>query len=361
MNITFPLKDHNFSEHSCVFCGSEAVLITPKYDAKWQSSNLFFRSLIVDLTGNVLSSGWPKFFNNGEKADLYPNPEHYQDWIIQEKLDGSLLIADWVNGQFSMRTRGCSSYMHQENFKDFDLLSSMHPSVQPFLEQHSHFSLLFEIVTPNNVIVIRPNAVKFYLIGAIDKRDLSVVSSSVLLDIWRSIGCVPMPTTYQIDNIKTLSLVSDLVKPWKAAEGVVISYSNNQHRVKVKSDWYLFAHRIKTELNSESNFIEYYVEAGMPSRVEFEDKIEKEFDFELAQLMSSQIVKICAAGKQTMLLIQQMKQFVSSIRKFDTRKQQAEYINLTYGKMNRSWFVFNLLDGKELSKLQLIKLVSQCL
>jgi len=53
-----------------------------------------------------------------------------------------------------------------------------------------------------------------------------------------------------------------------------------------------------------------------------------------------------------------MKDFVASIRKFETRKQQAEYILLNYKMSNRSQFVFSLLDGKELTKEQLIKLMT---
>lgn len=361
MKVAFPSKEDGFRQQNCTFCGIEAILINPELDAVWRENNLFYRSLIVDKQGNVLSSGWPKFFNKGEKSELYPDPETYSDWSIREKLDGSLLIADYVNDQFSMRTRGCASYTQQENSNEFELLIEKYPKIKDFLEHHNHISLLFEMVTPNHVIVIRPKEVEFYLIGAINKNGMCVVSSSDLLDIWRQIGCVPVPKVYQIDNIKDLSCITNLIKSWKGTEGVVVSYNKNQNRIKIKSDWYLFAHKVRSQLNSDANLIDLYVELGMPSYNCFFEKIQTEFDFELAQIIDSQIAKVSEAGEQAKLVIQHMKEFVASIRNFETRKQQAEHILATYSKAGRAPFVFTLLDHKPLCSSQLAKLIHQCL
>jgi acyl transferase domain-containing protein len=45
-----------------------------------------------------------------------------------------------------------------------------------FLEKNNHLSLLLEIITPNNIIVIRTPMVQFYLLGAIDKTTLKPLS-----------------------------------------------------------------------------------------------------------------------------------------------------------------------------------------
>jgi len=361
MKVVIPNEEDGFRKYSHTFCGLDSFLIIPEIDAKWNKRNLFYRSLIVDLEGNVLSSGWPKFFNQGEKPDCYPDPEKHKDWCIQEKVDGSLLIADYVNGQFNMRTRGCVSHTQQENAKDFELLTVKYPKIIEFLKQNSHLSLLFEIVTPNNVIVIHPKEIDFYFLGAINKNGMCVVASNDLVDIWRKIGCVPTPQTYEIDNVKDLGAICQMVKDWKGSEGVVVSYNNNQNRIKIKSDWYLWIHRIKSQLNSENNLIEYYVNADMPKFEEFYSKVEKDFDYELAKQLIPMISKVCDAGETVNKIVEGMENFVSSIRNFDNRKQQAEHIISSYGKTNRASFVFSILDGKELNKEQLIKLVHQSL
>lgn len=359
MKVKLPIEEGYFNIVPNTFCGLDCYLITPQIDAKWNENNLFYRSLITDKEGNVLSSGWPKFFNYGEKPDCYPNPDSYNDWSIQDKLDGSLVICDYVNGQFSMRTRGTVSYSSQENAKDFELLPEKYPKVVEFLKDNSHLSLLFEIVTPNNVIVVRPQEIEFYFIGAINKNGMCVVSSPDLIDMWRKIGPIPTPQSYNFLNTNDLSKIAETIKHWKGKEGIVICYNKNQNRIKIKSDWYLWIHRIKSQLNSDKNLIEFYVNRQMPSYKEFYEIIEKEFDFELAEQLKEALQKVCDVGDEVKKIVENMKDFVSSIRGFKNRKEQAQHILTTYKKYNRSSFVFNLLDGKELDNNQLIKLMEQ--
>ena len=252
LTCKIPSTNEGFSVYEHDFCGKSSYLVIPAIDAKWNENNLHFRSLIVDKeTKEVLSSGWPKFFNYGEKPDCYPDSNKHNDWVIQEKLDGSLLIADYVNEKFNMRTRGTSSYITQNNFFDFDLLKQYYPNIVSFLEQNNHLSLLLEIVTPNNIIVIRTPMVQFYLLGAIDKTTLKPLTLKNIENISQELK-IPMPEVYSFDNLEE---TIKTVKEWKGKEGIVISYNNNQNRIKIKSDWYCWIHKIKSQLNSESNLI----------------------------------------------------------------------------------------------------------
>jgi hypothetical protein len=99
----------------------------------------------------------------------------------------------------------------------------------------------------------------------------------------------------------------------------------------------------------------------MPRYNEFYKKIETEFDFEIAEQLKDSILKICDSGEKTKKDIQHMKDFTISIRGFETRKQQADHINTTYSKSNRSSYVFCLLDDKELSNIQIKNLILQLL
>ena len=357
MKVNLPIEEGYFDIVPNTFCGLDCYLITPEVDAKWNKNNLFYRSLITDKEGNVLSSGFPKYFNYGEKPDCYPNPENYSDWRIDSKIDGSLLIADYVNGQFSMRTRGTVSYVTQENAKDFELLPQKHPKVVEFLKENSHLTLLFEIVTPNNIIVIRPKDVEFYLLGAINKNGMCVVSSTDLTNIWRKIGPISVPQSYQFNDISDLSKIAQLIKGWKGKEGIVISYNNNQNRIKIKSDWYLFIHRVKSQLSSTKNLIEFYADNEMPSCEDFYKLIETEFDYEIAVQLKDEIEKICEAGEKAKKYIDHILEVLHDIRKVETRKEQAEMIKRNF--QENSSFAFSILDGKIISKEQWIKLINQ--
>ena len=358
LTCEIPSIDDGFGVYDHDFCGISSHLIIPAIDAKWNKHNLNYRSLIIDKeTSEVLSCGWPKFFNYGEKPDCYPDPNKYNDWTIQEKLDGSLLIADYVNGKFNMRTRGTSSYISQNNFKDFELLKEYHPDIVSFLEKNNHLSLLLEIVTPNNIIVIRTPMVQFYLLGAIDKKTLKCLSLKQIENISQQLK-IPNPEIY---SFKTLEETVKTVKEWKGKEGIVISYNNNQDRIKIKSDWYCWIHKIKSQLNSESNLIEFYVNEKLPSYKKFYNIIKTNFDWELAEQMIREISKMVDCGKKVKKIIKGMDNFIHTIKGYETRKEQAQQIMASYGgeKNNRSSMLFTLLDGKKLSNDQLIKLMHQ--
>lgn len=356
--VVLPREEDGFKIYEHSFCNIPSYLIIPQADAKWTKDNLYFRSMIVDKEyKEVLSVGWPKFFNFGENPNCYPNPENYKDWKIEEKLDGSLVICDCVENVFSMRTRGCVSYITQQNAEDFKLLPLKYPQVVEFLKVYPHISLLFEIITPNNVIVIRPSDVEFYFLGAVDKFSLQVATEEGYQKI-ANILHVPIPKTY---SFKSLIELKQAVEKWKGKEGVVLSYNNNQNRIKMKSDWYCWIHKIKSQLNSENNLIEFYVNEGLPDYEKFYNIIKNNFDWELAEQMKSEISKLCDAKEKVLKIKNGMVSFVNTIKNYKTRKEQAQAVIESYGNTNRTSMVFNLLDGKKLSNEQLIKLMHQSL
>jgi hypothetical protein len=357
MKVSLPIEEGYFNITPNEFCDLDCYLITPEIDAKWNSNNLFYRSLITDKEGNVLSSGWPKFFNYGEKPECYPKLEDYDDWRFVDKVDGSLVICDYVNEQFSMRTRGTVSYKTLPNAKDFELLPEKHPKVVEFLKENPHLTLLFEIVTPNNVIVVRPKEIEFYLLGAINKNGMVVVSNQDLTDIWRKIGPISMPQTYQFDNFSDLSKIYQHIKNWRGKEGIVISYNNNQNRIKLKSDWYCFIHRVKSQLNSTDNLIDFYIEKEMPSLEDFYKIIETEFDYEIAIQLKDEMEKICDAGEKAKKYIDNLLEMIHDIRKVETRKEQAEMIKRNCG--DNSGYAFSILDNKEITKIQWFKMIKK--
>ena len=357
VKINLPIEEGYFHINPQTFCGLDCYLIIPQIDAKWNSNNLHFRSLIVDKKGEVLSCGFPKFFNCNEKPECYPDPQNFNDWCVESKLDGSLLIADFVNNQFNMRTRGTTSYKIQENSKDFEILTEKYPKIKEYFLNNSHYSLLFEILTPNNVIVIRPQEVKFYFLGAVDKRNLKLVHGAELIEIWKGLGCPPTPKRYQIDNLKDLSQIVNWVKNWKGEEGIVLTYNKGQNKIKIKSDWYLWIHRIKSQLNSENNLIEYYIEKEMPSYEEFFKSIEREFDFEIATQLSSLMEKIVEANEKTKNYIEKIKEFVHGIRNFPSRREIAEAIKNNHKES--SALAFSILDEKLITPKQYFDLIKQ--
>src|SRR5271166_2497535 len=88
------LDYENFNIKDVLLFGENFLLITPKeIGTSWTVDNLIFRSCLLRKEDYFpISLSWPKFFNFGEKSDLYPDFEKFDDWIIDEKEDGSTIL-----------------------------------------------------------------------------------------------------------------------------------------------------------------------------------------------------------------------------------------------------------------------------
>jgi len=95
----------------------------------------------------------------------------------------------------------------------------------------------------------------------------------------------------------------------------------------------------------------------MPSCEEFYKKIESDFDFEIALQLKDEIEKICNAGDSVKKYIDNILEMVHDIRKVESRKEQAEMIKRNYHE--NSSYAFSILDNKQISRIQWIKLITQ--
>ena len=103
------------------FGGLYAKLIQPNHiGTKFTQKNKIFRSSIWSDAGELLSASYPKFVNFGENPAEFPVPLSIDGWTFVEKIDGSACIVDYVNDNFSARTRGTFTYEGMENVDDFN-------------------------------------------------------------------------------------------------------------------------------------------------------------------------------------------------------------------------------------------------
>lgn len=362
MQLTnLPTEEEGFKTTSVTFCGIAATLIIPDISAKWNPNNLLFRSMIVESeTLEILSMGWPKFMNYGEKPDCYPDPSKYNDWEITEKIDGSLVICDYFNEIFSMRTRGTASYCTQNNAKDFELLYSRYPKLKEFLILHPEYSLLLEIITPNNVIVLRSETIEFFLLGGVNKNTGKVLTAAevseaiIFIQDTQNNVQISAPSTHKFGSLEEMLAT---VKAWKGKEGVVLSYNNNQNRVKFKGDWYCTLHSMKSSLNTESNLIEFFVNEGMPEGDGLFKLIEN-FDWEIANQLQKPIDRVTRAGQELKRIMSNIENLVRDIRNLETRKEKAIVISEAY-KGAFTGVAFSVLDGKPLKPSTYYKLIKE--
>ena len=339
-NACDPLREQFKFQH-VDFCGEEAILVTPAIQGtSWNQVNKYFRSVIYRKSDyTVLSSGFPKFVNYGENVENFPPPKDLDNSVVISKEDGSLMIVDYVNMQLNIRTRGTVSYRTLENYKDFEESMKKYPRVESWMKEHPNISLLFEIVTPNQRIVLDYPEVDLFLIGAVDKTTLELVDQDTLdkytLDIW-----VNRPNLYYFNNVKDLILS---IKNMKGIEGCCLYKGGDIW--KIKSDEYLKLHSFKSNA-SVKNIIELYSEYGFPSFDEFKGMILDEFDWECWKFIEKYVENICDVKKSIDKSIQDVVYFVKNNDQL-SNKEFALLVNDTYESCYKT-IAFCLRNGKDI-------------
>lgn len=217
------------------------------------------------------------------------------------------------------------------------------------------FSLLFEWLSPTNVIVINyGDKPQFRLIGQVNHADYSL-GSQKSLDFLADVIGVDRPETFSFGSIKDLLAQVD---NWKGREGVCIYSKGGQEIHKVKASKYLFCHRMKSEVSSLENVLDVWLSQGKPSYIDFYNYIVNTFDYEIAEMARENISTICDSYKEVLKIVAYMKEFVTPLKNIP-RKDAALKIISSYGNTNRSGFLFKFLDSKELSDDDVKKLIFQ--
>ncbi len=357
MQINF--SDYDLSEFIVkedLFCEIPAKLIIPNHiGTKFNQKNKIFRSSIWDLNGKLLSASYPKFVNMFENPDNFPfydDGEH----IFVDKIDGSTGILDWVNFQLSIRTRGSYSYTQMENARDFE--EALTSELIDWVKNNPDYSVLTEITSPRNVIVLNyGEKPEYWLTGIVNKNDYSLLSQSELDKIAQKIN-LRRPQYYKFDSIT--DAISN-IKLWKNKEGVVCYNEKYGAMHKIKAEEYLARHRFKESANLESVF-ELFIQWNCPNKEEFKEKLISNFDFECYSMVESFIPIILNAYSLTQKYFHDINNCILPYYLNNTpRKEAALAIIKQYSGLGLTSFAFQALDGKKFGIDEIKKLMKQIL
>lgn len=319
-------------------------LVYPKrMGVDWNNDNLIYRSSVWNESGELVSAGFPKFFNWGEKPELSPVPLSLDNAKVYEKLDGSLLILSKYKGQIILRTRGTINASTLTNGVELEIFKR---TILPKLNDNKDtwdVSYLFEWVSNNNQIIIKyPDAPKFKLIGAIVHDNYGLVDQNYL-DYYANTLGLERPKRFNFNNVSVL--YSDVSK-WEGMEGVVV-YSNADQTIhKVKSTWYLRLHQIKSELSSNQKLLTLWVSHGMPTYDEFYNYILNTFDYELAEFVKTSIQHIVELKSLYDATICDIRVFLASMGNSYSKKDIAIEIINKYRPMKIESLAFNVFNNK---------------
>lgn len=105
-----------------------------QYENLWDETLLMCRGLVTDHTGDIVAKPFDKFFNI-EEGKFEPTEE----FEVYEKMDGSLGIVFWYEGQWVVATRG--SFTSDQAIKAKELLKKYNTDIM-----FRHLTYCFEII-----------------------------------------------------------------------------------------------------------------------------------------------------------------------------------------------------------------------
>jgi RNA ligase len=230
-----------------------------QYERLWDEITIQCRGLVTNSKGEIVARPFKKFFNYEEyKPEDIPN----EDYVVYEKMDGSLGILFNYQNQWILATRG--SFTSPQAIKGKEILDRH--DISAWRKDNTY---LFEIIYPENRIVVDyGNEEKLVVLGAFHTETGEEIPDSSLF--WTQDAGFEVVTTY-----KTWGEGYDLLKEEisKDKEGYVIRFKNG-FRMKIKGDEYKRLHKILTNISNRDIF--EYVKEGKPLD-EILDKVPDEF------------------------------------------------------------------------------------
>lgn len=210
-------------------------------------------------SGELVLLGLPKFFNYDQ---LVGDKRYSQEEVKQlcqalnfqtdkvrlsGKLDGSMVIASYCTTLDKVQTGTTGSTESVQAKRAKQLLNS---KTIDYLKENPHISLIFELIGPDNRIVIEYDKEELVLLNAMDKKTLDFVDDKLLEELKQNLGYrVPEVREYTVEELQKF------VETDTKYEGFVTKnkYGN---LVKIKTKDYLEKHSFFSMVNIENKFDE---------------------------------------------------------------------------------------------------------
>ncbi len=158
-----------------------------------------------------------------------------EEFEVYKKEDGSLGILFNYNDEWILATRG--SFTSDQAIKGLEILQKYKYKYLP-----TDCTYLFEILYPENRIVVQHNVEELILLGVIQTN--SGYEYDIHKEDYEQLG---FPIVKKYDGIKDYSTLKSMIGDNE--EGFVVKFSNGD-RMKVKGEEYLRLHKIITNLST---------------------------------------------------------------------------------------------------------------
>jgi RNA ligase len=209
------------------------------FERNWNQHTRTARGLIfVEETGELVARPFPKFFNLGEMEETRLENLPNEQYLIWEKVDGSLGIIFHYEGEWRVATRGSLSsdqaIRGQEILKKYDLSNV-----------NKGLTLLVEIIYPENRIICDYGQEEMLVLLGANLLDPNKEMPAAGLPYLADTMGMPIAKYYNYSIKQAIELAETLPK---LEEGFVVQYESG-FRVKIKGKEYMKIAKIISNLS----------------------------------------------------------------------------------------------------------------
>jgi RNA ligase len=211
------------------------------------------RGLVFDMDGKLIGRRYHKFFNVNERDETSIGKI---DWsrphVILEKLDGSMVSPCFVNGHIR--------WMTKMGITDTSMEAEAFVASRPdYTELAAHylehgFTPVFEWCSNKNRIVLNYPEDRLVLTAMREMKFGSYMLHGALERIGERYG-IEVVKAWSHEQIQKMGSIIGIIREMEDAEGVVVRFDDG-HMVKIKSDWYVRIHKVKSMLGQERDVVE---------------------------------------------------------------------------------------------------------
>lgn len=230
------------------------------------------RGIKFHKDGRIASRPYMKFFNIGERTETLPENFSWTDYVIMDKMDGSMIDAVLIDGKVYLCTKAgptdiaiaCQKWVEENNPR---ILDFCHELIK------GNTTPLFEWCAPNNRIVVGYDKPQLVLTGARLMNEGDYMSYSFLSDITKTYG-IPMVGTWSGSPDSLQSFINEAVSR-QDEEGYVIAWPDGT-RAKIKNEWYCQLHSAKDIMSHEKDVWRMILDGKIDDAMGFMSEEEKD-------------------------------------------------------------------------------------
>ena len=227
-----------------------------------------FRGLVFsNKTGFIIRRPYHKFFNYGEREEtsvVNPKLRH----TILDKLDGSMISPFIHENEIIWGTRLVAEEFHK-TVKN--LVGVNHERLVRDMNSLER-TCMFEYIGPENRIVIGYDDPNLVLTGMRDIFNGDYIPYHQLKAYGDMYG---VPVVDRIVFNGDIESLSEITSTLTSEEGYVICFEDG-HRIKMKSDWYVQLHKVKSLFTFEKDVVRLILDGQLDDLLPVLDDADKE-------------------------------------------------------------------------------------